>query len=542
MKKTVRVRALTAPAAELPKISANMWRPDSAHMAASLRSRELAGWDPVAGSADSDLLPDLGVLRPRSRDLSRNHGIAAGAHQTLVDNIVGAGLRLVSTPDYRALGKDKAWAEAWSTDVEGKWRAFAETTDCDAAGQLNFYGLTRQVFMGGMLNGEALALPLWLPGRGKYSTKMQIIEADRLRTPWGSIDGPTMRGGIEIDQYGRPLAYNILKTHPGDIYLGFMPNLFLWERIPAETAWGRKRVIHVHDKERTGQSRGKPILTPVLTQFKMLDHYQRTEVQAAVVNAMLAAFIETPMDSASIAEMLGTDPNSKQFQDHLACRSEYLAPLVGGSVIPVYPGDKVTAFTPARPAAAFGPFTETVFRHIGVGLGLPYELLLKDFSKTNYSSASAVLQEAWRFFTGRREWLSNLFCSPVFALWLEEAINAGEIDAPNFYENQYAYTRCKWNGPGRGWRDPVKEATAAQLRMANNLSTLEKECSEQGNDWEEILQQRATERQRMIELGLPDPFVLQSKQPLQLEQVEQEQDDTPQNDTPPPDQQEKKPQ
>jgi lambda family phage portal protein len=502
-----------------------MWRPDSAHMAASLRSRELAGWDPVAGSADSDLLPDLGTLRPRSRDLSRNHGIASGAHQTLVDNIVGTGLRLVSMPDYRALGKDKKWAEAWSTDVESKWRAFAETTDCDAAGQLNFYGLTRQVFMGGMLNGESLAIPLWLPGRGKYSTKMQIVEADRLSTPWGQIDGPTMRGGVEIDQYGRPVAYNVRNIHPGDIYLSFMPNAFLWERIPAETPWGRKRVIHVHDKERTGQSRGKPILTPVLTQFKMLDHYQRTEIQAAVVNAMLAAFIETPMDSASIAEMLGADPNAKQWQDVQTARNEYMAPLAGGAVIPVFPGDKVTAFTPARPAAAFGPFTEAVLRHIGAGIGLPYELLVKDFSKTNYSSARAAMLEAWRFFTGRREWLSTLFCTPVFGLWLEEAINAGQIEAPDFYEHQYAYTRCRWNGPGRGWVDPVKEATAAQIRMANNLSTLEKECSEQGMEWEEVLEQRAAERARMIELGLPDPFILESKQPLQLQQVEDEDED-----------------
>ena len=39
--------------------------------------------------------------------------------------------------------------------------------------------------------------------------------------------------------------------------------------------------------------------------FKMLDHYERSELKASVVNAMIAAFIETPMDSESIAEMFG---------------------------------------------------------------------------------------------------------------------------------------------------------------------------------------------------------------------------------------------
>src|SRR4051812_7096950 len=101
MKPTVRLRGIMEPV-----ITADIYRPDSAHMAASLKLRELAGWDPVAGSADADLLPDLGVLRPRTRDLIRNHGIAAGAQQTLGDNIVGTGLRLVSMPDYRLLERD----------------------------------------------------------------------------------------------------------------------------------------------------------------------------------------------------------------------------------------------------------------------------------------------------------------------------------------------------------------------------------------------------------------------------------------------------
>ena len=67
-------------------------------------------------------------------------------------------------------------------------------------------------------------------------------------------------------------------------------------------------------------------------------------------------------------------------------------------------------------------FVETVLRHIGTAVGLPYEPLLKDFSKTNYSSARAALLEAWRFFRGRRHWLATNWASPVYELWLEEAI------------------------------------------------------------------------------------------------------------------------
>ena len=77
---------------------------DTSHKAASQTLREIASWQPGHGSADSDLLPELSTMVARSRDLSRNHGIASGAMQTLTDNIVGTGLRLSAKPDYKLLG------------------------------------------------------------------------------------------------------------------------------------------------------------------------------------------------------------------------------------------------------------------------------------------------------------------------------------------------------------------------------------------------------------------------------------------------------
>ncbi|HLA41384.1 MAG TPA: phage portal protein, partial [Candidatus Glassbacteria bacterium] len=199
--------------------------------------------------------------------------------------------------------------------------------------------------------------------------------------------------------------------------------------------------------------------------------------------------------------------------------------LRGGAIIPIYPGDKLQPFTPGRPANAFYSFVTGIFRHIAVGLNLPYELLLKDFSKTNYSSARAALLEAWRFFNSSRQWLSSLWATPVYELWLEESINAGLIDAPGFFENREFYMRCKWIGPGRGWIDPVKEAQAAEIRMDSGLSTLEDECADQGRDWVEVLEQRAREREVMRSLGLLDAAVRSSQRPLAVDQAGNQQEE-----------------
>ena len=465
---------------------------DTSHKAASQNLRELASWQPGKGSADSDLLPELSTMVARSRDLFRNHGIAAGALQTLSDNIVGTGFRLSAKPDYKLLGKTKEWEDEWQAKVEGLWRAWADSFACDAAQKLNFHGLTTQVFKSCLINGEALALPLWIKGR-QFSTTIQLVEPDRLSNPHYACDTKTMRSGIEIDKYGSAVAYYFQKEHPGDYWSAEQK----WERIPAFTDFGRRRVIHIHDINRIGQSRGKPILSSIMPMFKMLDHYERSELQAAIVNAMIAAFIETPMDNEGLNELFGGSSD-----DYLNAKKDWQVKLEGGSIIPIFPGDKVAPFTPSRPNSAYGAFVENLLRHIGTGLNIPYELLLKDFSKTNYSSARSALLEAWRYFNGRRQWLSDYWATPVYELWLEEAVNKGLVDAPDFYENKYAYTRCKWIGPGRGWVDPVKEAQACQIRMDIGLSTLETECASQGLDWEEVLEQRAREKAKLQELGL----------------------------------------
>ena len=213
---------------------------------------------------------------------------------------------------------------------------------------------------------------------------------------------------------------------------------------------------------------------------------------------MVAMVTETQLDQEGLLQLFGG--NEEAAADYLDSRSE--VHLKDGLIVPLAPGEKLNAVTPARPAQAFPAFTMAVLRHIATGLNIPYELLMKDFSQTNYSSARAAMLEAWRFFKSRRAWLAAHWARPVYELWMEEAVSKGYIEAPDFYSKRYAWTRARWIGPGRGWIDPVKEATASKIRMEIGISTLEDECAEQGQDWGEVLEQRAREKARIEALGL----------------------------------------
>jgi lambda family phage portal protein len=484
---------------------------DTPYTGASWIRKQLSNWLPIRAAADAELLSDQGTLVARSRDLDRNTGIAAGAIQTTLDNVVGSNLRLSCWPDYRALNQTPEWAEAWGRSVESLWKTWADTTAVDVANKLTFTGMTTLVFRSVLQNGEALALPLWMdrPDLSRFKTCVQLVDPDRLSNPGNMTPTLCLRGGVEMDNYGRPLAYHVRKisTWPAMFFPAIGGIAGEWECIPATTDWGRKRILHVYTQDRVDQTRGKPILAPVIEQFRMLDAYQRAELASAIVNALVAGVIETPLDPGTLAEMVGGDPNG-----YLAAKNEYRVQLEGGSFIPLYPGDKMTPFAPDRPAPQFAAFSEFVLRQIGVSMGLPYEQLMKDYSKTNYSSARAALLESWRYFTTRRSWLTTYWAQPVYELWFEEAVNLGLIEAPDYYNLRTFYTRAKWIGPGRGWIDPVKEAEAAQIRMSSGISTLEAECAEQGLDYNDVIDQRRIEKQRLQEAGLwvepppPKPF------------------------------------
>lgn len=489
-----------------------------AHRAASTTAKEFSSWNPSLTSGSSELVDERERLVARHRDLERNDGVISGVSQTYKDNILGPYIKLSAKPDYNMLGKDKEWANDWSKHVEAEWRAYADTTEIDASRSSHFHGLSEQVLTSVFQAGETAALPLWLEDR-KTKTAFQMIDTDRISTPPGLQNNPMVRDGIRINSYGEPVSAFVRKTHPADDYK-WATNNVEYEEIKFHNKWGRKTFIHAATGTRIGQYRGKPASTAIMSALKMLNSYQEYELKSVITTSLIAAFIETQMSGEELASVFGSDASA--FDD---ARKQWDANLEGGSIIQLPPGDKLSPFTPSRPTTSYAYYVDSFYRHISAGFNIPYELVMKDFSKTNYSSARAAMLEAWRFFSGRRKWLTDYWYSVVYSLWMEEKVNDGTIEAPDFYSNKFAYTRAKWIGAGRGWVDPVKEINAAERRIMVGISTLEDECAEQGKDWEEVLEQRAREKAKMAELGISDMIGEQPPLPVENSDVLQGEDD-----------------
>lgn len=472
----------------------------------SRSKRSLSDWKPGGGSADADLLPELADLRERSRDLVRNEPLAAGAINTVCTNVVGTGLMPKFQPRRDILGWTEERAAEWSRTVAQEFALWAESTDCDATRTQTFYGLQDLVLRSRLENGDVFAL---LPMVGRpgvaYRLAVQLIEADRVCNRNRATDAPRLAGGVEMDQWGAPLRYHILRGHPGD-----MRAAREWDIVEAFGAEsGRRNVLHVFSKRRIGQTRGAPYLAPVIEHLKQLSRYSEAEVFAAVANAMFAIKVTTP-DKTGLSPLesatTGQTPAAGVGGD--ARDSNWNGTLTPGLVVDLGEGEDIGSVNTDRPNAGYGEFVMAFCRPIGVALELPYEVLVKHFT-ASYSAARAALLEAWKTYRKERYHLAEVFCQPVTEEWMAEGVARGRIDAPGFFADpmlRFAYTYATWHGDGPGALDPLKEILATQKRLEIQLTTLDQEKAEyDGGDAASSIEQAGREKKLREKAGLPQP-------------------------------------
>ena len=472
-----------------------------AYTGASKSRRSMSEWGTTSGSANADLLPDLPTLRDRSRDLVRNAPLAGGAINTVVTNVVGTGLTLQSRVDREALGMGEEEASAWQRQTEREWRLWCETEECDITRTQNFYGLQDLVFRSTLESGDIFVLLPYSRRPGQvYGLRLQVIEADRVSNPNWRIDQPGLAGGVEMDEAGAPVAYHMLRSHPGDLTV----KTRIWDRkLAYGEQTGRRAVLHLFRRTRPGQVRGEPYLAPVIETLKQLDRYTEAEIMAAVVSGLFTVFVhsEGPGLDPANQQAMGAETGAKSGDTDIK--------MAAGAIIDLGLDEKVDVANPGRPNTAFDPFVMAILRQVGVRLELPFEVLVKHFT-ASYSAARAALLEAWKFFRVRREWMAGVFCQPVYETWLAEAVARGRIAAPGFFDDplvRMAYCGAQWQGDGPGAIDPLKEVMAVKERLDVGLTTLAKETAAyDGSDWQDNHEQQARERAARLSDGLlPDP-------------------------------------
>lgn len=483
---------------------------DSAYKGASRKDRRIRRWRPLFSRVpDEEILPERLILLSRCRDEYRNNPIAHSAIATPTLSVIGSGLQMQCRIDRSVLGLSEEEASAWESNAERLFSSWAEHTDADMTRRDNFYGLQQLAYRSYRLSGEVFALlPLAARPGTVCDLRVQIIESDRVSTPDAMADIGSLHDGIATGPSGEPQTYYV-ETKVRQPFSGEPGQ---WAAIPAFGSTGRQNVIHLYQQDRPGQRRGLPSLTPILTPLKRLGQFTDAELTAAVVSSLFTGFITSDSDALMGDLTAGVTPNAATEDE--GEKNEKPPALEAGSMVGLRPGESVSFANPTRPNTAFDGFVTSIFRQIGMALSIPFEVLVQHFS-SSYSAARAAIMQAWAYYQTERSMFVSKFCQTVYEEWLWEMVLSGQIAAPGFIESveiRRAYSSAKWHGPVALQIDPVKEASAAQSRLAIGLSTIAEETANiTGQNYEDNYYQRAKEISLARSLNVPDGVAVGAK-------------------------------
>lgn len=491
--------------------------------AARRLSSEMLQWQPSRASADADLRGAKTVMDARVRDTIRNDAYAAAGAEIRKDSIVGAMFMLNAKPSHEYLGlensaMDETWAEEFQKEVEVKFSLWAESPSCyvDAQRVNTLTGLVRLAVAQFTTTGEVFCTAEYPRDRKPFRTAIQMIDPDRLSTPPTMREDQYLKMGVEKDRYGAPIAYHIRDVHPGDPLAGRNS----WTRVSRTYGWGRDKVIHIFEQQRAAQTRGFSTMVAALKEARITKRFREVTLQNAVLNATYAATIESDMSPELVFQAMGgaaIDPRTVS-NAVASVQAGYLGAYqaytegsenltLDGVKVPLLPpGTKLNLRSPSQGGLIGTDFEQSLLRYIAAILGVSYEQLSKDYSKTNYSSARAANNETWKTMQSIKRNVADRFATSIYMLWLEEAIAIGEItsmprNAPSFWDrmNKDAYGACEWIGASRGQIDELKETQAAALRLQMGLSTYEDEHARLGKDWRRVFAQIEREQKLIKE-------------------------------------------
>lgn len=435
-------------------------------------SRTLANWSTSMLSIDEDIKYDIPELRYRSRDLFRNNTIGRGAIQTMVNSVVGSGLRLHCDIDREVLGLSDDEAERIETELEQRFSAWADTNEADAQRILTFGEIQALAYNSKLQSGDVFAtLPLIPRAGSQFKLRVKLIESDLVATPPGEGGNKNVIEGVRVDDHGAPISYfiQISESQFAEV-MAYGP----------KTA--RQNVVHLFTAERPSQHRGVPYLAPVMTAIKNIGRYQESELLASVVASYFTAFVKSSNPEAlavqfNVVPGAATDKVSDQGNDYT---------LGPGAVMQLAPGEDVVMANPTRPNTGYEQFVRAIETDIGMALNQPYEILLKRYD-SSYSASRAARLDFHNGVMIERSIFADRFCQPIFIEWLFNEVVSGKINLPGFLDShkiRNAWLRNKWVGSAMGQIDETKEVEAAAQRIKHGFSTRQDETMKMnGSDY-----------------------------------------------------------
>ncbi len=407
-------------------------------------------------------------LRIQARNADENNDLAIGILDTLVNNVVGAGLSyepLVKNADGSvATELNRAIGRAW-----GEWRKRAE-----ASRQLPWSELERVVARSWLRDGEYLVQHVIgtraaIRHRGPVPYSIELIEADFLPFADSAVNRDGVIHGVEVNAWGEPIAYHLYKEHPGNLLISSLRASLETKRVPAE------RLTHLKFARRHPQIRGVTCLHGVLIRLDDLKEYELSERIAARVAAAFCAVITK---QPSFTRQAKYAAGNRDFEMHPGMVFDRMVE-----------GESVEVLDPKRPNAQLGQFRRDQLRAAAAGAGTSASTISRNY-EGSYSSQRQELSETAVGYQKLRAYFIDVFAREVY----ERFVGLGDLSGLWRYPptvDPVSILDCDIRGPSSPWIDPEKEMKADVLAVQAGFKGRHQVIRERGGDPVSVDEMRA---------------------------------------------------
>ncbi len=454
-----------------------------------------ANWRAVNANAETINRAYRDVIRARSQDLERNSDILESILLAFERNVVGTGFRLqAKTPNANL-----------NIQLEELFKKWSRPKYCDVSQQQSFVEICQMMIRRRRVDGAVFIVKRYIKNDFIPFT-LQLYEVEDLDITRVSSTARVV-GGIEYNEFNRPIGYFVKKY---DVFGNWTGNS---ERIDA------KDVIYLYRKKRPSQLREISELATTLPRVRDMNQYMEAVSVKERVAALLAVMIKKLIPNGNLGRGV-TNSGVKPIE----YAGKTLSP---GMIMELNPGDEVQVVQPPAQGAGAADFLRLQQRLTGSAQGISYEVAARDLSQVNYSSARQGLLEDRSTYEMEQQVFKDHFLNEVYEEFVEAAVLSGVVHIPDFYKNKEIYLKHEWIAPGMKWIDPKKEAEANKIMLDNHLTTLENIAASTGQDWREIIEQRAKEIAYAKEKGV---ILNAESQSVKTEQTDEESDDGTESD------------
>jgi len=316
---------------------------------------------------------------------------------------------------------------------------------------------------------------------------VQLVSGNNVMTPLGGStengtirQGHEIKHGVEFGTQGRQAAYWV-KQQDGS-----------FRRLPAYGEKSGRRLawlVYGTDK-RLDDVRGQPLLSLVLQSLKEIDRYRDSVQRKAVVNSILAMFVEKNSDKPGTLPVTGgavrrDRVNLTDDTTGATPRKFNMASMVPGLVVEeLQEGEKIVTKGGEGTDTNFGTFEEAIIQAVAWANEVPPEILRLAFSN-NYSASQAAINEFKIYLNQVWSQFGESFCAPIYIEWLiSETLNGkvkatGLLDAwrnPAMHDKFAAWVSVEWYGSIKPSTDMLKQAKGSKMLVEEGWSTNAREA------------------------------------------------------------------